>query len=78
MEEEMENRPRARKKTVTGSGSVHKRGSGEGGKPVGGGHGFSGSGKGFGKNVLGGGSGSSGSGQMQGLISQIIGWWKKH
>ena len=61
----MENRPRARKKTVTGSGSVHKRGSGEGGgKPVGGGKGFSGSGKGFGKNVLGGGSssGSSGSG----------------
>lgn len=57
----MENRPRARKKTVTGSGSVHKRGSGEGGKPVGGGQGFSGSGKGFGKNVLGGGSGSSGS-----------------
>ncbi len=60
----MQNRPRARKKTVTGSGSVGKQGSGVGGGPVGGGKGFAGSGKGFGKGVLGSGGsgGSSGSG----------------
>ena len=64
----MQNRPRARRKTVTGSGSVGRRGSGVGGaKPVGGGHGFSGSGKPFGGGLgsSGGSSGGSGGGGMR-------------